>query len=232
MKRFYKDVAVTKVDGGWQVTLDGRGVKTPAKAAQVVPTQVLAEALAEEWRAQGEELDYRTLPMRDLADYAIDRAGLDAAQIADKLLGFAETDTLCYRADPEHPLYRRQLDIWEPILTGIEERHGVQFERTSGILHRPLCAETVATLRAVVARHDPFTLAALEVLTALAASVAVGLAALEPDADALALFGAANLEQDVQAERWGWEQEAEAARQEKQDAFVRSAKFARLVRAG
>ncbi len=29
MKRFYKDVAVAPAEGGWRVTLDGRGIKTP-----------------------------------------------------------------------------------------------------------------------------------------------------------------------------------------------------------
>ena len=37
-----------------QVTLDGRGLKTVKGTAQVVPTKALAEALASEWRDQGE----------------------------------------------------------------------------------------------------------------------------------------------------------------------------------
>ena len=28
MKRFYKDVSVDEVDGGWQVSLDGRAIRT------------------------------------------------------------------------------------------------------------------------------------------------------------------------------------------------------------
>ena len=33
-----------------------------------------------------------------------------------KLIGYAETDTLCYRADPEDALYRHQQDRWEPLV--------------------------------------------------------------------------------------------------------------------
>ena len=47
MKRFWKDVAVEREDGGCGIRLDGRPVKTPARAALVVPTEALANAIAE-----------------------------------------------------------------------------------------------------------------------------------------------------------------------------------------
>ena len=45
MKRFYKEVSVAPADGGWQVTLDGRGIKTQTGNQQFVPTRALAEAM-------------------------------------------------------------------------------------------------------------------------------------------------------------------------------------------
>ena len=51
MKRFWKDVAAEREDGGWTITLDGRPVKTPARAALLVPTEALANAIADDWRA-------------------------------------------------------------------------------------------------------------------------------------------------------------------------------------
>ena len=71
MKRFYKDVSVEPADGGFRVTLDDRPIRTQGGAAQVVPTRALAEAMAEEWRTQGEEIDPKGFALRDLADYAI-----------------------------------------------------------------------------------------------------------------------------------------------------------------
>ena len=51
-KRFWKEAAAVKESGGWAIQLDGRSVKTPAKAGLIVPTQTMAEAIAAEWHAQ------------------------------------------------------------------------------------------------------------------------------------------------------------------------------------
>ena len=56
MKRFYTTVDVGEADGGWQVALDGRTMKTVGGAQQVVPSETLARALAQEWAEQGEEI--------------------------------------------------------------------------------------------------------------------------------------------------------------------------------
>jgi chaperone required for assembly of F1-ATPase len=228
MKRFYKDVAVEAAGEGWRVTLDGRPIKTQGGAPQVVPTRALAEAMAEEWRAQPEELDPKRFPLRDLADVAIDHVAPDPAAAAARLLPYAETDTLCYRADPDEPLYRRQRELWEPLVQAVEARHGVRLERVSGIVHRAQPPETLERLRAAIERLDPFTLAALETVTRLAASLTIGLQALEPDADAGALFAAANCEQDWQAELWGWDWQAEEDRQRRMETFVTAVRFLRL----
>ena len=68
---------------------------------------------------------------RDLADYAIDHVRPERAAAIGKLLAYAETDTLCYRADPDEPLYRRQQALWEPLVAAFENHHGVRFERVS-----------------------------------------------------------------------------------------------------
>jgi chaperone required for assembly of F1-ATPase len=229
MKRFYKDVAVERVDGGFRVMLDGRPIRTQRGAPQVVPTHRLAEALADEWRSQGDEIDPKSFVLRDLADFAIDQIASDPAAATERLLPYAETDTLCYRADPDEPLYRRQQELWEPLLQAVEARHGIRLERVSGIVHRPQSPETLARLRAILEALDPFTLAALETLTRLAASLTIGLLALEPDADPDALFAAANCEQDWQAELWGWEWQAEEDRARRLEAFRKALAFARLA---
>jgi chaperone required for assembly of F1-ATPase len=231
MKRFWNEVAVEPAGHGWRVTLDGRPIRTQGGKPQQVPSRAIAEALASEWRAQGEEVDPRSFPLRDLADYAIDHVTPDRAAAIAALLRYAETDTLCYRADPDEPLYRRQQEMWEPLVAAFEARHGVRLERISGIVHRPQPAATIARLADVLAAHDDLALAALATLAPLAASLAVALEALEPGADPAALFTAANCEQDWQAELWGWDAEAEHARAAKLAAFERAAEFARLTRA-
>ncbi|MCJ2188136.1 ATP12 family chaperone protein [Novosphingobium beihaiensis] len=230
MKRFYKDVTVEQTGEGWRVLLDGRPIKTAGGRAQVVPTPALAEALAAEWDSQGEEIDTARFPLRDLADFAIDAVAPDRAQVIGELLPYAETDTLCYRADPEEALYKRQIAVWEPLLTGMEARLDVQFARISGIVHKPQPAETLARLRQELEGESGFALAALKMLSSLAASLIVALEAVRPGADAEALWKAAELEADWQAELWGEDWEAAERSKARFEAFSLAMRMAELSR--
>ena len=230
MKRFYKDAGIAETDGGWRVLLDGRAVKTVAGRPQLAPTAALAEALAAEWAAQGEELDPAGFALRDMADFAIDVVGTGREPAIRELLGYAETDTLCYRADQGDALRREQELVWDPLLAAAEARHGVRFERIGGIMHRPQPPGTLERLGEVLAATDDFTLASLRNLAGLAASLVIGLSALEDGADVAALWNTANLEEDWQAERWGRDAEAEARKARRRDDFIAAARFAVLAR--
>lgn len=229
MRRFWKEAAVAEADGGFRVMLDGKPIRTQGGNAQVLPNRALAEAMAEEWSRPGDKVAPAGFIYRDLADFALDRVrpGRDATIAT--LLRYAETDTLCYRADPEDALYRRQRELWDPLLANLEARHGVKLKPVSGVVHRPQPEAAIARMREVLAPLDDFTLAALHTLAPLAASLTVALAAIEPDADPVALYAAANCEQDWQAEQWGWEQQAERDRAAKLAAFEAAARFARLL---
>lgn len=229
MKRFWRDAASASASGGWQVELDGRSVKTQGGRAQIVPTAALAEALAAEWAAQPVEIDPGAFILRDLADHAIDVIAVDSAAAIAALKPYAETDTLLYRAEPGDPLAARQEATWEPLVLAAEQRWDVHFERVAGIVHRPQPAATVARLKAVLSAFDAFHLAALTSLTTLSASLIAGLAALAPGSDPAALWAAAELEEDFQAERWGRDAEAGARAARRSAAFHAAVRFARLI---
>lgn len=231
MKRFWKEVAVAEGEKGWQVLLDGRAIKTQGGNVHALPTRALAELVAAEFAAQGEDIDTKTFVHRDMADYAIDMIPREREETLAKLLGYAETDTLCYRAEPGEPLFQRQEELWEPLVVACETRHGITLERASGIVHRPQPEPSLAALRTALEAQDDFALAALVTLTSLAASLVVGMEVLEDGADVPALFAAANAEEDWQAELWGWDWAAEEARQLKLEAFERAAQFLRAARA-
>lgn len=232
IRRFYKEVTLGEVPGGYQVLLDARGVKTVRGAPQLAPTRALGEALAAEWRRQGEQIDPRSLPLRDMADYAIDIVTPGPAAVAQGLVAYAETDTLCYRADPDEPLHARQQEVWEPLLASFEAAHGVTFTRVSGVLHRPQPPATLAALHTRLLALDPFTLAAVEAMTKLAASLVTALAALDAqgEEEPLALWQAVCLEEEWQAELWGRDREAEERRRVREADFLRACAFARLAR--
>lgn len=230
MKRFYRDVAAVEGPDGWHVTLDGRQVRTQGGRVLMLPSRALAELLANEWAAQGEEIDPRSFPMRDLADFALDVVAHDPAATVAALLRYGETDTLCYRADPDEPLWKRQQELWEPLICACEAREDIRFQRVSGVMHRAQDEATLAKLRARLEALDYLRLAALTTLTSLSASLVIGLAALEPEADGEALWDAANLEEDWQAELWGRDWEAEARREKRKHDFLAAMAFAQALR--
>ena len=221
MKRFYTAVDATQTDKGWQVALDGRPIRTVGGAPQTVPGSDLAQALAGEWESQGETLDPKTMPLRDMVDYAIDVVAADRMTIIDNVLAYGDTDTLLYRADPDEPLHTRQLDIWEPIVTSFEAEHDVNLVRVSGIVHRPQSPETFAVLRAKLEQLNAFELAAIQAMASLAASLVVALSVTDRST-AQSLWQAACLEEQWQADQWGHDEEAEERRLKRTADFLKA----------
>jgi chaperone required for assembly of F1-ATPase len=203
MKRFYKAVEVAPVDGGVGILLDGRAVKTPARRTLAVPTEELAEAIAAEWRAQGERIDPHSMPLTGLANAAIDRVSPDPAAFSRSLSAYGETDLLCYRAEGPRPLVRRQADLWDPVLAWAGRRFEADFEVTTGVIHRPQAIETVERLARAVSAHDAFHLAALSPLVTISGSLVIALALAEGEIGVERAWAAATLDEAWQAEQWG-----------------------------
>lgn len=231
MKRFYEKVDVAKAaDDGWQVTLDGRGLKTVKGTAQIVPTKALAMALSHEWAEQSEDIDTSRFVHRDQTDFAIDLVAHSPEEAIDEIIKYAETDTLCYRADPEEPLFERQRSVWEPLVVRVEQTHSVKFTRVSGIVHRTQPPETIAKLRDFLRSKDHFTLAGMQTMASLAASLCVPILTLEPGAEPVGLWRAASLEEEWQSDLWGRDQEAETRRRKRQEAFLSAYEWVSLLR--
>lgn len=212
MKRFWKEVAVVAEDGGWGIALDGRPVRTPQRAPLAVASAALAEAIAVEWQAQGETVDPAAMPMTGLTNAAIDLALPDLAAFAEPIAAYAATDLFCYRDDRDALLQAEQVAAWNPLLTWAEERFGIEFVITQGILPVDQPAETVAALRAAVFAVDPWRMAGMTPLVTLGGSLVAGLARVEEAFDAEALWDAVSLDELYQERRWGTDAEAQAQR--------------------
>lgn len=225
MKRFWKDVRVA--DGG--VLLDGRPVRTPGRAPLELPNAALAEAVAEEWRAVGETLDPRAMPLTGLANAAIDRIAPDPAAFAAGVAAYGESDLLCYRADHPEPLVQRQAEAWDPLLDWARGRYDVHFEPVTGIMHHPQPPATIARLAEAVAARSAFDLPALSQVVTITGSLVLGLALLEGAADADTIWRAAHVDEDWQIEQWGEDSLATQARETHRKDFAAAARFLALL---
>ena len=228
MKRFYKQVSVTPE---LAILLDARPVKTPAKALLTLPNAALAEAVAEEWRAQGTDINPFSMPFTGLANAAIDRVCADPADFAAGIATYAETELLCYRAGDPPELVARQADLWDPILTWAEHRYGVSFTRVTGIMHQPQPAETLTRLSQAVAGRSAWELAPLSPLVTISGSLLIPLAMLDDAMPAETAFDAAHLDELWQAEQWGEDDFALETRAAHRKDFLAAAQFLDLVRA-
>src|SRR5262245_53981280 len=94
-RRFYKSATVVSAEGGWGVALDGKPVRSPAKRPFVLPTEALAAAIAEEWQAQAEKVDPRSMPLMQFAATAIDRLSDQRAELIAEIAGYARSDLVC-----------------------------------------------------------------------------------------------------------------------------------------
>jgi chaperone required for assembly of F1-ATPase len=211
MKRFYKHASAAPSAGGVAIQLDERPVKTPGRHPLLVPTEELAEAIAEEWNSQGENIDPRSMPLTGLANAAIDRVAPDPAAFAKTLAAYGESDLLCYRAEGPQPLVRRQAEQWDTLLDWARHRYGIELDTTCGVMHRPQPPASVAQLAAAVAARDPFRLAGLSPLVTVSGSLIIALALAEGEITLETGWAAATLDEQWQAEQWGEDPLAAAA---------------------
>lgn len=234
MKRFYKQVSATPVAGeaAFEVLLDGRSVKTPLRRSLHVPGGVLAEAIADEWRSQEEEIDVEAMPHTRIAATALDRAAEDRDGYIDQIAAYAETDLICYRAPSPTELVVRQSRAWEPLLEWSRDTFGAELAVTDGLLPIEQAPGSLARLREAVATHDPFELAALGVATSASGSVIVALALSHGRLDAETAFEVSQLDESYQTEIWGKESEAETRRQVLRAELDCASSFLSLLRAG
>ena len=211
MKRFYKHAVSQPAGEGFEILLDGRGIKTPARAPLVAPSARLGLAIAEEWNAQGETVDPRSMPLTGLVNAAIDRVAPGPEAFARGLAIFGESDLLCYRADQPRGLVARQSEQWDPLLAWARRRYDVDFEVVTGIMHRPQPDRTVSQLARAAAARGAFELAALSPLVTVSGSLIIALALAEDEISLEAGWSAATLDEQWQLEQWGADDEAEKA---------------------
>lgn len=227
-KRFWKTATVAEAEGGFQVLLDGRPVRTPGKTLVVTPTRAMADAMAAEWDAQEDEIQPLTMPVTRSANSAIERVTPIKAEVTDMLAAYAETDLLCYRAESPSTLASRQAAAWDPLLDWVADTLQARLVATEGVLPIPQSPDALARVRAHIAAVPPFQMTALHDLITLSGSAILGLATahgrLTPDA----AFDLSRIDEDYQIEQWGRDEEADAATADKRAQFLHADRFWRL----
>ena len=211
-KRFYEAVTVTQVAGGFGIALDRRPLRTPARAPLMLPSRALAEAVAEEWAAQGKHIVPASMVLTKLANTALDRVTGREAAVADEILAYAGCDLLCYRAEGPERLAARQVAAWDPLLAWAAQDLGSRFACVAGLVHQPQPAGALEALGRELECQGPFRLAALHTITTLTGSAILALALREAAVSPDAAWTAAHVDEDWQIDQWGADAQAQSRR--------------------
>ncbi len=208
MRRFYKEVAIEARPRGHALLLDGKPVRTPARAVFLAPNAAVAEAAAAEWRDQGARICTADMPVTRFVNSVIDHVAPGRRDVVERIAAYGATDLLCYRADAPETLVARQRELWDPPLAWIAETHEIVLRVTEGV--RPIAQDATALerLRQRIATLDPWRLAGLESAATVCGSIVLALALLEGALDVESAWTAASVDEDHQAAVWGTDADA------------------------
>ena len=228
-RRFYRQVDYLPAETGWQIALDGKSLRSPARADLVLPTERLARAIKTEWDAQEDHIRPHLMPMMQLASTAVDRIGPNHAKVVIETAGYAGSDLVCYRAEVPEELVRRQEQHWQAVLDWANHRFDTALQATTGIVAIAQSPASLARFEQVVSAIEPWRLTALASLTGSTGSLVIALAVFERHLTPEQAVMAAQLDELYQAERWGEDAEAQQRRQALARDIADAARFLDLL---
>jgi len=236
IRRFYDRVTVAVSeeggDGLYAIYLDDRPVRTPARGNLVVPSQALADSIAEEWQAQQKTIVPATMPLTQLSCTALDRVVANPGMIAAQLRRYCETDLLCYRTDKPAALAARQAEAWQPVLDWLAETRGIDLAVTAGIIPIAQPREALDKLEEICGAIDPMALSAVITVANASASTVLALALFHGRLDGDAVWRLSQIDESFQVEQWGDDDEARIGRMAVRSAIVDAERFLRLLVGG
>lgn len=207
MKRFYRSVTTAPAAGGFEVRLDERPVRTPARAPLLLPTLPLADAVAAEWQAQEDMVRPPLMPLTRLATTVVDLMPARREDAIREAADYAATDLLCYRAAAPEELAERQRTVWQPWLDWASRELDATLVVVEGAAPAPQPEAALRAIALAVRGLDHWRLVGTHATTTLTGSVVLGLAMERGALGAAEAFEAALLDELFEIEGWGEEEE-------------------------
>ena len=219
-KKFYTSAGVAEGPDGFGVTLD--------ENLLAAPTRDLAEAIAAEWDAQGENIDPMSMPLTRLANSVIDGVAGNVQAVADDAAKYLETDLLYYRAGFPEALVARQAEHWDPVLRWAADTLGAHFILGEGVVHVCQPETAVAAARGVLP-SEAWPVGAFHLVTTMTGSALLALALKNGVLDGAQVWAAAHVDEDWNSEKWGADEEVAARRASKFRDFEAAARVLKAL---
>jgi|TARA_R110002126_G_scaffold3263_2_gene18610 chaperone required for assembly of F1-ATPase len=196
MKRFYKNAEYTQDEHGhFNIALDERPIKTPAKSALTCRSEALAKAVCLEWNAQQEKILPHTMPVTQYCYTALDYIPKNRDEIIKTILNFLDTDLTCYRAETPTKLVQQQAAAWDPFLVWFKNQFSYSLQTTTGLSALKQDGAAHKAVHVHVHSLSDEQLAIAQALTAACGSLIMALCFVKGDAKKDAVFTASFVEE-------------------------------------
>jgi chaperone required for assembly of F1-ATPase len=209
--RFYAHAGIVESPGEFAITLDDKPIRTPSGRPLVAPTREIADGIAAEWNVQQEIIDPLTMPLTRFANSVVDAVVDRVDAVADDIVKYLGSDLLFYRAGHPEALVAREAASWDPVVFWAADALGAHFMLAEGIVHVRQPDSATAAVRGALPA-DPWSVAALHVVTTLTGSALLALALLLGVRDPDQVWAAAHVDEDWNIEQWGIDEEVAARR--------------------
>jgi chaperone required for assembly of F1-ATPase len=210
-QRFYVRAGVVEAPDGFAITLDDKPVRTPSGRPLVAPNRDIADGIVAEWDAQQQTIDPLTMPLTRFANSVIDAVVDRVEAVTHDIAKYFGSDLLFYRAGHPEVLIAREAAHWDPIVFWAADALGAHFILAEGIVHVRQPDSAIAAARAALPT-DPWSVAALHVVTTLTGSALLALALMRGVIDQDQAWAAAHVDEDWNIDQWGRDEEVAARR--------------------
>jgi chaperone required for assembly of F1-ATPase len=201
-RRFYQAADVAEAGSGFELRLDGRSVRTPARRILAAPSRALADTIAAEWQAQRDVIDPAQMPLTRLANAIIDGVAQARAAVKADVANYLACDLLLYRATAPERLVELQALHWDPVLAWASEALGARFALAEGVVPVAQPEQALAAARTAIA-DEPWRLGAMHAITTLTGSALIALALAAGRLSTEAAWAAAHVDEDWNIAQWG-----------------------------
>ena len=225
--RFWKTVSVRQINhgSGYEIYLDEKVLNTPQKNPLVVPTLVMAEFVASEWRLIDKKIDPLIMPYTRFVNSAIDKVGPQVDDIRQLIIEYGDSDLICYRAESPKELCVRQELAWGTLIEWSEKELNAPLKVHSGVIYQPQRRKSILELEKHVFQLSIFQLCALHDLVTISGSLILSLSVIKGFLSVNSAWDASQVDENWQIEHWGSDVEAKTANEEKRASFIRAGQF-------
>ncbi|XP_068387765.1 ATP synthase mitochondrial F1 complex assembly factor 2 isoform X2 [Eschrichtius robustus] len=203
-KRFYQNVSITQGEGGFEINLDHRKLRTPQAKLFTVPSEALAVAVATEWDSQRDTIKAYTMHLTTLCNTSLDnptQRGKD--QLIQAAAKFLDTDTVCYRVEEPETLVELQRNEWDPVIGWAERRYGVKIGSSTSIMGPSIPARTREVLVSHLASYNTWALQGIEFVVSQLKSMVLTLGLIDLHLTVEQAVLLSRLEETFQIQKWG-----------------------------